>query len=186
MDNKPSNKTLTRSAFWASSAFYGLNSLEFFYMFSPFAAYFYGVYGPGLDLLAASERTSWLIAFFMPHIANPDVTTRLASISSPGHRYIWYVMPSDLYISEVPMYIPDGAVPSHESPGSKDQSRYKIIITKAEFGAGEPADGLEILRRAIHKIPFLEVWIDRDTKSVEGILEPPSADIYFGMPVPIF
>ncbi|MCC5906854.1 MAG: hypothetical protein JJU13_11635 [Balneolaceae bacterium] len=68
-ENSSSDKTLTRSAFWASAAFYGLIALEFFYMFSPFAAYFYGVYGPGLELLAAGERTSRLIAFFMPHIA---------------------------------------------------------------------------------------------------------------------
>jgi protein-S-isoprenylcysteine O-methyltransferase Ste14 len=380
-ENSSSDKTLTRSVFWTSAAFYGLIALEFFYMFSPFAAYFYGVSGPGLELLAAGERTSRLIAFFMPHIArdtqsffitwhdtigglfflagllgflvgavriywnklkkrgavtdgiyrhirhpqylalmiasfgmvliwprylvlfgfitvcfayyflarmeekicedkfpeyesylretgrflpkkieslflrmpvpsrlpgkvagaiilyvllmtlsftvarginsysvaalytwhspdrvmlsvgnlddeeftelrqiaeaNPDVASRLADASSE-FRYIWYVMPADLFISEIPMHIPDGVFPSHESPGSKDQSRYKIIVTKAEFGAGEPANGLDILRRAIHKTPVLEVWIDRNNQSVEKILGPPSIDIYFGMPVPIF
>jgi len=118
--------------------------------------------------------------------ANPDVTSRLASDASPGYRYIWYLMPADLFVSEVPMYIPDGVVPSHESPGSKDQSSFKIMITKAVFGAGEPVNGLDILRSAIHKTPVLEVWIDRNSQSVEKILEPPSAEIYFGMPVPVF
>ena len=57
-----------RRALWASGAFYALIAFEFFYMASPFAAYFYGVYGPGLDWLEGSETTSWLIRFFMPHL----------------------------------------------------------------------------------------------------------------------
>ena len=50
------------------AAFYVLIAFEFFYMASPFAAYFYGVYGPGLDWLEGSETTSWLIRFFLPHV----------------------------------------------------------------------------------------------------------------------
>ena len=57
-----------RRALWASGVFYALIAFEFFYMASPFAAYFYGVYGPGLDWLEGSETTSWLIRFFMPHL----------------------------------------------------------------------------------------------------------------------
>lgn len=382
MKHKPSDKSLARGAFWASAAFYGLIAFEFFYMFSPFAAYFYSVYGPGLELLSISERTSWLIAFFMPHIVRetrsalityneaigmffflagvlgfivgavriyytklrnkgavtngiyryirhpqylalmiasfgmvliwprylvlfgfitvcfayyflarmeekicrekfPDYTSYLTktgrflpkriesllgwipvpsrlygkvimvfllyvfvlifsfaiargihnysistlytwhstdkvmlsvgrlgeedftelrtavetnshvasflqSVSNPNDRYIWYVMPVDLYISEVPMYIPEGQAPSHESPRSKDQSRYKIIITKAEFGSREPADGLDILLKAFHKNPILEVWINRHTQTVQKILNLPAEDIYKGIPVPVF
>ncbi len=378
----PSHKSsLTRGAFWASAAFYGLIALEFFYMFSPFAAYLYGVYGPGLNLLAKSETTSWLIAFFMPHIAcetqsflitwhevigmifftggllafvagagqiywsklkqkgavfggiyryirhpqylalmvsgfgmvliwprylvlfgfitvcfayyflarleekicrekfpgydsyinetgmflprsferifymaprpertfpkiicafalymlllilsftgaraihaytvntlytysnsneiflsvgqfgehefyelnqiarsDPDVTAHLARYSEPGYRFINYVMPADLLISEVPMYIPEGRVPSHQSPGRQDQTRYKIIYTLADFGPGAATSDLEILRRAINKTPVLEVWIDRTSQKVEQILDPPARDFYDGMPVPV-
>lgn len=69
-DNIKNDKTnATRSAFWASLIFYGLIAFEFFYMFSPFAAYIYSIYGPGLQVLNLSESTSWLISFFMPHIA---------------------------------------------------------------------------------------------------------------------
>ncbi|MDR8389723.1 DUF1295 domain-containing protein [Aliifodinibius sp. S!AR15-10] len=68
-NNTTDSNSLTRSAFWTSAVFYGLIAFEFFYMFSPFAAYIYSVYGPSLQILNLSESTSWLIAFFMPHIA---------------------------------------------------------------------------------------------------------------------
>jgi hypothetical protein len=51
--NDPDSRFATRSAFWASAAFYGLIAFEFFYMFSPFAVYLYGVYGPGLKKRSA-------------------------------------------------------------------------------------------------------------------------------------
>ena len=57
-----------RGALWASGVFYALVAFEFFYMASPFAAYFYAAYGPGLDWLEASESTAWLVRFFMPHL----------------------------------------------------------------------------------------------------------------------
>jgi protein-S-isoprenylcysteine O-methyltransferase Ste14 len=57
-----------RKALWVSLAFYSLVAFEFFYMASPFAAYVYAVYGPGLDWLESTGPTSWLIGFFLPHI----------------------------------------------------------------------------------------------------------------------
>lgn len=376
------NSKLTRSAFWASAGFYGLIAFEFFYMFSPFAAYLYGVYGPLLDILAFSESTSWLMAFFMPHIAhqtssalitwhewigmalffgglsaffigagqiywskmkkkgavvkgiyrhirhpqylalmissfglvliwprylvlfgfvticfayfllarleekiclkdfpdyrayidrtgmflprglerwfqwvprssgrpvkilsgfflyavlllasfwgagvihsysinslytwttvnevylsvgelddgefrelariaksNPEVSATLSRFESPGVRFINYVMPTDLLISEVPMYIPEGRTPSHHPPHREDQSRYKIIFTTAEFGPSAPAEGVEILERAYNKTPILEVWIDRTAGRVERLHGVSIRDTYDGMPVPIF
>jgi len=52
----------------ASGAFYLLIAFEFFYMASPFAAYFYAVYGPGLDGLQAWGLSGWMLWFFLPHI----------------------------------------------------------------------------------------------------------------------
>ncbi|TVQ08752.1 MAG: isoprenylcysteine carboxylmethyltransferase family protein [Balneolaceae bacterium] len=380
--NDPDSRFATRSAFWASAAFYGLIVFEFFYMFSPFAVYLYGVYGPGLNLLTLSDSTSWLLGFFMPHIArettsffitwheeagmvlfagglaafligavqiywsklkrrgavsggiyrhirhpqylalmisgfgmvliwprylvlfgfttvcfahyflarleekicakefpgyasylqqtgmflphrferlfnkipapsgryakmtgvaalyavllffsfitagmvhshsvnsvytwltpgevylsvgrlepaafeeliqtaraDSSVSARLQGHQHPANRFINYVMPTDLYISEVPMYIPEGQTPSHRSPHREDQTRYKIIFSIADFGPREPSDGLHIVRRAIQKTPVLEVWIDRIAGRVEKILDPQTDPFYEGMPVPVF
>lgn len=58
-ETETGNGTLqARRALWASSVFYVLIAFEFFYMASPFAAYFYAVYGPGLvDFLYTKQST---------------------------------------------------------------------------------------------------------------------------------
>lgn len=60
------NKKVKRT-FWGATAFYILIAFEFFYMASPFAVYFYGVYRPGLNFFNQSPVFGWLVSFFMPH-----------------------------------------------------------------------------------------------------------------------
>ncbi|MEW6363241.1 MAG: isoprenylcysteine carboxylmethyltransferase family protein [Acidobacteriota bacterium] len=50
------------------AAFYALIAFEFFYMASPFAAYFYAGYLPGLKILQLSSVTARLTGFFLPHL----------------------------------------------------------------------------------------------------------------------
>ena len=56
-----------RRTFWTAAAFYGLVAFEFFYMASPFAAYFYSLYAPGLRALNVGPSTAWLAKTFLPH-----------------------------------------------------------------------------------------------------------------------
>jgi protein-S-isoprenylcysteine O-methyltransferase Ste14 len=65
--NIQNNKAFKRS-FWIAFAFYFLIGFEFFYMISPFAAYFYTVYQPGLEFLNDSTTLAWLSSIFLPHI----------------------------------------------------------------------------------------------------------------------
>lgn len=51
---------------------YLLIGLEILIMISPFALYFYSVYGPVLDSLAHSRLTAWLPEFFLPHLVFLD------------------------------------------------------------------------------------------------------------------
>lgn len=384
MSQTKNNKT-RRGIFWASIGFYALVAFEFFYMFSPFAVYFYGVYGPGLEMLNLSQSTSWLIRFFMPHIvretqsfwinwheimggiffaggiagfaigavqiywskltrkteavsggiyqwirhpqylalmisswgmvllwprylvlfgfitvcfayfflarteekicrekfpgydeycaktgmflplkterlfqnipwpkkriwkiaatislyiillfvslgtanvihrqsiqslytysdteeqevyvslgrfesnkiarlaeiveSNEEVKDRLSDYRGNHTKLINYVMPTDLLVSEVPMFIPEGRAPSHQSPSGLEQSRYKIIYTVAEFGRQKPINDRDILLHAVNKSSILEVWINRETDEVEKILNPIEDQYYNGMPVPVF
>jgi len=60
--------TFARPAFWTVFAFYSLIALEFFYMASPFAAYFYAVYGPQLTIFQHYPSLAWIGGFFLPHI----------------------------------------------------------------------------------------------------------------------
>ena len=70
-----------RSLFWVSVGFYVLIAFEFFYMASPFAAYFYAVYGPGMDGLEASGLAGWTLWFFLPHIV---ADTRSSLVNHAG------------------------------------------------------------------------------------------------------
>ena len=47
---------------------YCLIAIEIIIMISPFALYFYSVYGPILNTLAAHPLTSWSTEFFLPHM----------------------------------------------------------------------------------------------------------------------
>lgn len=47
---------------------YLLIAFEFFYMASPFALYFYSVYGPALRLLNRTPGAAWLSTTFLPHV----------------------------------------------------------------------------------------------------------------------
>ena len=67
-DSDKASETSARRLFWASGAFYVLIAFEFFYMASPFAAYFYAVYGPGMDWLQRLGFADWTLWFFLPHI----------------------------------------------------------------------------------------------------------------------
>ncbi len=68
IDQIQSNATIKRT-FWAVALFYMLIAFEFFYMASPFAFYFYSVYGPALNFIDDNPALSWLVSVFLPHYA---------------------------------------------------------------------------------------------------------------------
>ena len=77
-------RSRARRALWASLAFYVLIAFEFLYMASPFAAYFYAVYGPGLDWLERFGGTSWVIQFFLPHIVEETRSVLIDNLEACG------------------------------------------------------------------------------------------------------
>jgi protein-S-isoprenylcysteine O-methyltransferase Ste14 len=68
MKTSPGRRLLLLGTIFA----YLLIGIEIIIMISPFALYFYSVYGPILDSLAASRWTSWLPEFFLPHMVFLD------------------------------------------------------------------------------------------------------------------
>jgi hypothetical protein len=56
----------------ATSLAYLLIGFEVLFMITPFALYFYGVYGPVLELLGASPWSAWTTEFFLPHMVFTD------------------------------------------------------------------------------------------------------------------
>ena len=73
-DNSSGNRSKgSKRLFWTAFAFYALIAFEFFYMANPFAAYFYSVYGPGMDWLQALPVADWTLWFFLPHLVEKNL-----------------------------------------------------------------------------------------------------------------
>lgn len=374
--------SLTKGAFWTSAAFYALVALEFFYMASPFAAYFYSVYGPGLDFLGESHLASWLVGFFLPHIvaqttsplvdahnvagailtiagiagfavgayqiyaaklrkgemvaggiyrwirhpqylalivasfgmlllwprflvlfgfvtvvfvylllarseerqcarkfdgyadymqrtgmflpraveapfrlipmprpglwramawllcylatlaiavvaaraiqshaigslsahytddsayisvgrlpqeeiaelaaialADPIVTAIRQAKERENARFLNYVLPTEMFVAEIPMHLPPGATTGHSFPDDHDRNRYKIVFTLVQARPDTVPTGPSIVADALNKTPVIEAWIDRAATQVIETYPPPEKAFYGGMPVPVF
>jgi protein-S-isoprenylcysteine O-methyltransferase Ste14 len=54
--------------FFGTTLAYFLIALEVLFMITPFALYFYGVYGPILEFLSSYRLTAWTAEFFLPHM----------------------------------------------------------------------------------------------------------------------
>lgn len=63
IEKEPDKKTS-----WAIWMFYLLIAFEIIYMISPFAIYYYSIYGKGLNFLSSNPVTAWMSSFFLPHI----------------------------------------------------------------------------------------------------------------------
>ncbi len=76
-------RKLLKPAVWA---FYIVIGLEFLFMISPFALYFYSSYGNLLNLLHRWSATAWLTGFFMPHVSM-TASPLLNSLKPWGFRF---------------------------------------------------------------------------------------------------
>lgn len=56
----------------ATIAAYCLIGVEIIIMISPFALYFYSIYGPVLEFFSSSPYLSWTTEFFLPHMTFPN------------------------------------------------------------------------------------------------------------------
>ena len=68
MSEKIQKSSITKRTFWIVAVFYVLIAFEFLYMATPFAIYFYSVYGPGLNFINKYPALVWLSTVFLPHI----------------------------------------------------------------------------------------------------------------------
>ena len=117
--------------------------------------------------------------------ANADVQDRLANGQVAGSKFINYVMPTEWYVSEIPMNPVDSGR-GHYNPKPYDGSQYKIIFTYAELRAGQDTQGKEILLNVVRRVPVVEVWIDLSHQQVTDIKDPPETIKYENIPVPVY
>ncbi|MCY3830384.1 MAG: hypothetical protein OXF89_14730 [Rhodospirillaceae bacterium] len=115
--------------------------------------------------------------------AAPEVR---AAISGKTHL-IAYVLPTGMYISEIPMHLPPGARYSHRVPADRNPARYKVVFTQAVFGRRAPLpEPSGILWNAVHKTALWEVYVDLGAGQVVASYPPPEKPFYGDRQVPLF
>jgi protein-S-isoprenylcysteine O-methyltransferase Ste14 len=118
-------------------------------------------------------------------MADVQVQERLATAREPaGARFIGYVLPTDLFISEIPMH--SAASPTghgYHLASNARSKRLKIVITRADGTEGVASEHL--LRHARHLTPVVEAWLDESGRTVAEVLEPAEQQ-YGGLPMPVF
>lgn len=103
--------------------------------------------------------------------------------AGPDARFINYVVPTEWFISEVPMANGSG----HILPQNYDRNLYKIIFARAELSPGkETSAGEQILLNAVHKIGIVEVWVNLATGEITKITDTPETVKFDGVPVPVY
>ena len=118
---------------------------------------------------------------------HPEVQTRLKSSGAGiGAKFINYVLPTELYVSEVPMSPVEGSHGNHFVPAKYDENFYKIVFTKAEPRANRGVEGKDILSNTLKRTSVMEVRIDLGKNKVIEIVDPPSVVNYENIPVPIY
>ncbi len=120
-------------------------------------------------------------------LANPEVQSRLKSSGGGAStKYINYILPVDLYVSEIPMSPVEGASGHHFLPGNYNKNSYKIIFNRAELRGDHGIEGMEILLNTVKRIPVVEVRIDLSPSQVVEIRNPPATVHYENIPVPLY
>jgi protein-S-isoprenylcysteine O-methyltransferase Ste14 len=136
--------------------------------------------------LAVTRMTDAELAEVVRIASEQPAVVATLSAAGPGARFLNYVLPTEMYVSEIPMQLPAGARFGHSIPEDYDREKFKVIFTVAEFGGEEPPDAAGILRHAVNKFPLVEVHLDLGTGSLVKSLPPPDMAFYGGRQVPLF
>ena len=107
-------------------------------------------------------------------------------VTSGRNHLVNYVLPTQMYISEIPMELPPGKTFGHAVPPNRNPDLYKVIFTQAVFdGEGHPPR-VDLLWSAVNKVPLAEVHLDLSTRKVVATFPPPAKPFYGNVQVPIF
>jgi len=115
----------------------------------------------------------------------PSVRSRLAK-QEPETWLLNYILPSKIFIAEIPMYGFEGSTSEHFLYTGAEPEVYKIIITKAILSGNGNANREVILKRVTKRIPLIEIWLNSADSTVVQVHDPPSKWNYEGIPMPVF
>ena len=65
-----------------------------------------------------------------------------------------------MYVSDIPMHLPENETYGHTVPDDWDSSKYKVSFTAAAFDGAGLSEGSAILTHAVNKFPNMEIWVN--------------------------
>jgi protein-S-isoprenylcysteine O-methyltransferase Ste14 len=148
----------------------------------------YAVYTRNIAYISITKMEEQSLARII-HCAssNPEVLRRLDQhCNSSNKKLINYILPSDMYMLEIPMNEVPESNGYHFLARNHSIGTFKIIFTKAETRIEDDMDGKELLFQTIKRIPLLEVTIEPTLGKVIAIKDPPAQLHLAEIAMPIF
>jgi hypothetical protein len=140
-----------------------------------------------VDQLEYEREMNSLERIVKTALANPNVKSPLKSGSdNVREKYINYILPMALYVSEIPMNPVEGFHHEHFLPQDYDKNLYKVIFTRAILSNKREVEGKNILLNTLKRLPIIEVHIDLSQNQVTNVQDPPKNLRYQDIPVPLY
>jgi hypothetical protein len=117
---------------------------------------------------------------------NTVIDSLIAGKTHNRREIINYLLPAELYISELPMIKPDLAE-CHIRTNDFADDFVKVILTQGiHKGKNKTYRGKKLLMKTLTLKPLVEVWIQVETGSIIKIIDLPESQRYQNIPEPIF
>lgn len=144
------------------------------------------VYGSDSANVALERMPAQRLAAAL-RLAFADARVRHILAAQPADaRYLNYIMPLDVNVSELPLAPMQGTVHRHFLAGGSDGSEaVKILLARAETGTAVPVPR-RLLLRTCGIQPLAEVWVDPAAGVVLKMLPPSRGTRYGSLPMPLF
>jgi protein-S-isoprenylcysteine O-methyltransferase Ste14 len=150
----------------------------------------YGVFDDDMAIMSVGyleqQKLDTAVELAMADFEVLDVLKNVKIPTGQSLKLIGYILPTDFYVSEIPMQLPEGESFGHHWPTHDSNQTYKLILTKAAGDEVSKAKGRTIILTATNKQSLIEVHLDIEKRSILKRLQPPGQAFYGGMPVPIY
>jgi len=144
----------------------------------------------------SSPEGSWISIFKMEEAGfksishlmqnNSAIDSLITRKAGSKDELINYVLPAEMYISEIPMIEPKNSK-CHVERENYNQNKVKVVITKSIHKEKEQTFyGNKLIRKTLTLKPVAEVWIDRSTQTITRIIDLPEPERYKNIPEPVF
>lgn len=117
---------------------------------------------------------------------NKHIDRLIKSKNLNRQEIINYVIPSEMYISEIPMIEPANSQ-CHVNGLEYNKNIVKVIVTQGiHKHKGKSYSGNKLLRKTLTLKPLAEVWIDLNKSKLLDVIDLPDKPRYMNIPEPIF